>query len=195
MVDAADSKSATCEGVGVQVPSPVCGYPLFLLNPLLSPMAQTRYSAASLPAVTGARVEIVCSKWYGEISQSLTKRCREVLLAAGCEEPAVHILPGCLEIPLAVRRLLRRGPSVEAVVVFGVILKGDTYHFDIVKDLTMSGLERVSFECDVPIINEILPVNTIEDAQARAAEDDRNKGIEAGIAAVEIIHWRRAHPV
>ena len=125
----------------------------------------------------------------------MTKRCVEVLTSAGCPTPRVHILPGCLEIPLAVQRLVKREPDIEAVVVFGVIVRGDTYHFDIVKDLTMSGLERVGFECDVPIINEILPVNSIEDAQKRAGNDDKNKGIEAGIAAVEIIHWRRENPL
>lgn len=158
-------------------------------------MAQTTYSPSGLPSVSGARVVIVCSKWYGDISESMTKKCVEVLRAAGCEEPAVHVLPGCLEIPLAVRRLVKRDPRVEAVVVFGVILKGDTYHFDIVKDLCMSGLEKVGFECDIPIINEVLPVVTIEDAYKRARDDDSNKGLEAGIAAVEIIDWRRRNPL
>jgi 6,7-dimethyl-8-ribityllumazine synthase len=158
-------------------------------------MAQAEYSLAGLPSIPNARVEIVCSKWYPEISQSMTRRCIEVLKAAGCVEPRVHVVPGCLEIPLAVRRLAKYDPMIEAVVVFGVILKGDTYHFDIVKDLCMSGLERVGFECDMPIINEILPVNRIEDAQARAADNSKNKGIEAGLAAVEIIDWRRRHPL
>jgi 6,7-dimethyl-8-ribityllumazine synthase len=158
-------------------------------------MAQTSYSLSGLPSIPGARVEIVCSKWYGEISQSMTKHCVEVLKQAGCLTPSVHILPGCLEIPLAVRRLAKRDPKLEAVVVFGVILKGDTYHFDVVKDLCMSGLERVSFECDLPIINEILPVAKLEDAQNRAQDNEKNKGIEAGIAAAEIISWRRKNPI
>jgi 6,7-dimethyl-8-ribityllumazine synthase len=157
-------------------------------------MAQTQYSLNDIPAVPGARVEIVYSKWYSEISESMIKRCTEVLVAAGCDAPRVHKVPGCLEIPLCVRRLAKRNPRLEAVIVFGVILKGDTYHFDIVKDLCMSGLEKVSFECDIPIINEILPVTKIEDARARAADDSKNKGLEAGLAAAEIIHWRREYP-
>ncbi|MEY4700787.1 MAG: hypothetical protein RL326_974 [Pseudomonadota bacterium] len=158
-------------------------------------MAQTAYSLENLPRVAGARVAIVMSKWYGEYNRSMASACVEVLRAAGCEEPAVHVLPGCLEIPLAIRRLLKRDSSLEAVVAFGVILKGDTYHFDMVKDLSMSGLEKVMFEFDIPIINEILPVTRIEDAAARAGNDDKNKGIEAGLAAVEIIDWRRRNPL
>jgi 6,7-dimethyl-8-ribityllumazine synthase len=64
-----------------------------------------------------------------------------------------------------------------------------------VKGLTMSGIERVMFERDVPIINEILPVDRLEYAEARCADDDKNKGIEAALAAIEIIEWRRRHPV
>ena len=122
-------------------------------------------------------------------------KCLEVLRSAGCEEPEVHTLPGCLELPLAARRLARRSPDLEAIIAFGVILKGDTYHFDMVKDLCMRGLERVMFECDIPIINEVLPVTSLDDAAARSANNEFNKGIEAAIAAAEVIHWRRENPL
>jgi 6,7-dimethyl-8-ribityllumazine synthase len=158
-------------------------------------MAQTSYSLENLSHVAGARVAIVMSKWYGEYNRSMADACVEVLRAAGCEKPAIHVLPGCLEIPLAIRRLLKRDPALDAVIAFGIILKGDTYHFDMVKDLSMSGLEKVMFEFDTPIINEILPVTRIEDAASRAGNDDKNKGIEAGLAAVEIIDWRRRNPL
>lgn len=158
-------------------------------------MAQVTYSSDKLPSVPGAKVVIIASKWYREISEAMIERCIPLLEEGGCHRPDVHIVPGCLEIPLCARRLMQCDPTIEAVIVFGVILKGDTYHFDIVKDLCMSGLERVTFECDVPVINEILPVNRIEDAQARSGRDDKNKGLEAAIAALEIIHWRRQHPL
>ena len=158
-------------------------------------MAQVSYNQKEIPTVSNGRVVIVSSKWYGDISQAMIKPCVEILVRGGCDVPEQHVLPGCLEIPLAVRRIVKRDPTIEAVIVFGVILKGDTYHFDIVKDLCMSGLERVSFECDIPIINEVLPVDSIEHAYKRAGDDDKNKGFEAGIAALEIMKWRRAHPL
>jgi 6,7-dimethyl-8-ribityllumazine synthase len=64
-----------------------------------------------------------------------------------------------------------------------------------VKNLSMSGLERVMFECDIPIINEIIPVDSLDYIKERAADNDKNKGLEAGRAAVEIIDWRRKHPL
>ena len=158
-------------------------------------MAQASYSLSTIPQVPGAKVAIIASKWYREISDRMIERCVPILRDGGCNAPDVQIVPGCLEIPLVARRLMQCDPSIEAIIVFGVILKGDTYHFDIVKDLCMSGLERVMFECDIPIINEILPVNRIEDAHSRSADDQKNKGLEAALAALEIMHWRRAHPL
>ncbi len=125
----------------------------------------------------------------------MERKCREILTAAGCALIETHVVPGCLEIPLAARWLKQRTPGLDAIVVFGVILKGDTYHFEMVKNLCMSGLERVMFECDVPIINEVLPVDRIEYAAERAADDHKNKGIEAALAAVEIIEWRRKNSI
>jgi 6,7-dimethyl-8-ribityllumazine synthase len=124
----------------------------------------------------------------------MVKRCLEVLSAAGCVTPKVHVVPGSLEIPLAAKRLVENDPELESIIVFGVILKGDTYHFEMVKDLANSGLERVMFEHDIPIINEIIPVDTLEYVRARSGDDDKNKGLEAGLAAVEIMAWRRANP-
>lgn len=158
-------------------------------------MAQTEYLPHTVPSAPGAKVAIVFSKWYREYSLTMISKCEEVLKAADFAQPEVHELPGCLEIPLGVRRLLKRDPSLEAIIVFGVILKGDTYHFNVVKDLCMSGLERVSFEFDTPIINEILPVDSINDVIARAGNDNKNKGLEAGLAAAEIIAWRRKYPL
>jgi len=157
-------------------------------------MAQTSYSTTQVPHVDGGRTAIIISKWYREFTESMVTKCLEILCKAGCPEPKVHVVPGSLEIPLAAKRLVENDPSLEAIIVFGVILKGDTYHFEMVKDLANSGIERVMFEHDIPIINEILPVDTLEYVKARCADDDRNKGLEAGLAAAEIIAWRRENP-
>jgi len=158
-------------------------------------MAQVSYSLGDLSRVEKGRTAIVISKWYREYSDAMVVKCKEVLAAAGCDVPEVHVVPGSLEIPLAARRLAQADPLLEAIIVFGIIVKGDTYHFDMVKNLCMSGLERVMFECDIPIINEIIPVDSLEYIKARAGDNDKNKGIEAGKAAVEIIDWRRRNPL
>ncbi|NDC37769.1 MAG: 6,7-dimethyl-8-ribityllumazine synthase [Proteobacteria bacterium] len=157
-------------------------------------MAQTTYKLEGLPSIPNSKVAIFLSKWHREHSQRMVDKCSAVLKEHGCAQIETHLMPGCLEIPLAVRRIAQRTPDLDAAVVFGVILKGDTYHFDMVKDLCMSGLERVMFEFDLPIINEVLPVNRIEDVIVRSSDDNRNKGLEAAAAAIEVIDWRRKHP-
>lgn len=157
-------------------------------------MAQVSYSSSDIPQLEGGRTAVIISKWYREYTDSMVKRCLEILKAARCEEPKVHVVPGSLEIPLAAKRLVENDPRLESIIVFGVILKGDTYHFEMVKDLANSGLERVMFENDIPIINEIIPVDSLDYIKARCGDNDKNKGIEAGLAAVEIMKWRRENP-
>lgn len=158
-------------------------------------MAQTTYSTHSLPIVAGARVAIIQSKWYREYTDLCVRRCREVLGVAQAEVTETSVLPGSLELPLAARQLARRDPSLEAIIAFGIILKGETDHYEAVRDTCMEGLARVMFEENIPVIIEVLPVYKIEHAAARCADNDHNKGIEAAIAAAETIAWRRAHPV
>lgn len=155
---------------------------------------QTAYSTTDLPTVEGARVAVLMSKWHREHSERMSTRCCALLREAGCLEPDVHVLPGCIELPLAALRIANSVPRPEAIIVFGVILKGDTYHFDMVMQLFMSGIQQVMFQVDIPIINEVLPVDSLDDVVARSGDDEKNKGIEAALAAVEIIDWRRKHP-
>ena len=151
---------------------------------------QQSIDIAALPHIAGARVALLCSKWYGDIVAALRSRCTAVLRANGARVEA-HTLPGCFEFPFAANELAQRSPAPEAIVCLGVILKGDTYHFEMIADECVRGLGAVSRQWRVPIINEILPVANIAQAEARAGDDDLNKGIEAAAAAIEIIDWRR----
>ena len=147
----------------------------------------------ALPTLDGgARVAILCSKWYPEVVQSLHDKCEQVLRAKGVHRIESHILPGCFEFPYAASELTETAPPpLDAIICLGVVLKGDTYHFEMIVDECVRGLGEVSRAARVPIINEILPVTDLAQAQARAADDEFNKGIEAAAAAIEIIHWRR----
>ena len=105
----------------------------------------------------------------------------------------VHTLPGSLELPLAARDLLAMDTAgaIDAVICFGVIVKGETLHFEMISEECMRGLAGVMHEFRRPVIVEVLPVLDIEHARARAADDEFNKGFEAAAAAVEMIAWRR----
>ena len=151
---------------------------------------QQAIDIAALPALPAARVAILCSKWYGEIVAGLRDKCVGVLREKGVVAEC-HMLPGCFEFPFAANERAKREPKPDAIICLGVIVKGDTYHFEMIADECVRGLGAVSRAERVPIINEVLPVSDIAQARARAGDDGANKGIEAAAAAIEIIAWRR----
>lgn len=139
----------------------------------------------------GARVAILRSKWYGELVGSMHDKCVAILAAKGVADVTAHTLPGSFEFPFAANELARLDRKPDAIICLGIVLKGDTYHFEMIVDECVRGLGAVSRRWRVPIINEVLPVTEIAQAEARAADDEFNKGIEAAAAAIEIIDWRR----
>ncbi len=146
----------------------------------------------ALPRLTApTRVVILRSKWYADIIAGLHAKCVEVLTAKGVDEIVTHTLPGSFEFPFAANELINAQDRPDAIICLGVVLKGDTYHFEMIVDECVRGLGAVSRAARVPIINEVLPVTDIAQAESRAADDEFNKGIEAAAAAIEIIHWRR----
>jgi len=158
-------------------------------------MVQLASSTDSLARIDGARVAIIQGAWHRDLSDVMVRRCSEVLVAQGAADIAVHVLPGSLELPLAAQRLARRDRSLEAIIAFGIIVKGDTDHYEVVRDLSIGGLGEVMLREDVPVIIEVLPVLHIDQARARCADNEFNKGIEAAGAAIGCIDWRRRHPL
>ena len=124
----------------------------------------------------------------------MVEKCSSILREAGVGVIDLHPVSGCLEMPLAARRLARLGKEYEAIITFGVVLKGETYHFEMIVDECIRGLGTVMLEDDIPIIVEVLPVTNLDQAKARSANDGFNKGIEAALATIETVAWRRNHP-
>ena len=123
----------------------------------------------------------------------MAQACDGVLRQAGYSDIQQHTLPGSLEIPLAARDLLAEDATqrIDAIICFGVIVKGDTLHFEMISEESMRGLGQVMHEFRRPVLVEILPVFDIQQAIDRCSDDEFNKGIEAAVAAIEMIHWRR----
>ena len=147
---------------------------------------------AKLPRIDGAAVAIIRSSRSIEVVDALTGACVNVLLSLGAHIPEQHTIPGSLELPLATQCLIesRRDP-LDAVICFGVVLQGETLHFEMVSHAVTQGLLQVSLQTRTPIFNEVLAVARIEDARDRALDNEFNKGIEAAAAAAELIAWRR----
>jgi len=108
---------------------------------------------------------------------------------AGVAEDDVTLVsvPGALEAPLALQRLAQTG-DYDALVVLGAVIRGETYHFEIVSDESAAGVTSVGLEFGIPIGNGILTCDT--DAQAEARMDQ--KGFEATLAAIEMANLLQA---
>ena len=155
---------------------------------------KTLIDLSDLPVIRDpGSIVILKSKWYPDLVNNLSATCIEVLQTAGYIEIEEHVLPGSLEIPLAARDVLSEDVTqkIDAVICFGVIVKGDTMHFELISEESMRGLGAVMHEFRRPIIVEILPVYDIDQAKKRSADDEFNKGIEAAVAALEMVFWRR----
>lgn len=157
-------------------------------------MAKTVVDLSGLPTVADpGRIAILKSKWYPDVVDSLCDTCVRVLKECGYQRVDVHTLPGSLELPLAAVDLLATDTSgeIDALICFGVIVKGETLHFEMISNECMRGLSHAMLTYRRPVIVEVLPVFDIEDARARAGDDEFNKGYEAAAAAIEMIAWRR----
>jgi 6,7-dimethyl-8-ribityllumazine synthase len=151
---------------------------------------KSTYDISNLPQIPGSEVAILQAEWYSEYSDTMVKHCSEILTAAGVSTIHHQLLPGTHELPLAARDIIRAHPKIDAVILFGIVIKGETYHFEMILDTVSRGIERVMFEEDTPIINEIIPAYTLDQVEARTKDDETNKGREAALAAVKVITMR-----
>ena len=129
------------------------------------------------------RIGIVQARFNAAITDRLTEACRAELAALGV--PADHIrhvtVPGALEVPIALQALAD-DERHHALVAIGCIVRGETYHFELVANESGAGVMRVSLEREIPIANAILTVENEAQAWARADE----KGRDAARVAVEM---------
>ena len=132
------------------------------------------------------RLAIVASRFNEEISGELLKRARQAAAAAGISDCYVAEVPGALEIPLMLQWLAQSG-RFDALAAVGCVIRGDTYHFDIVANESARGLMDVSLEFGIPIGNGIL--TTEDEAQAKARLD---KGAEAVQVALQMARSKSA---
>jgi 6,7-dimethyl-8-ribityllumazine synthase len=129
------------------------------------------------------RVGIVLSRFNAEIGERLLESALRALAESGVAESAISIapVPGALEAPLALQRMAQTG-DYDALIALGAVIRGETYHFEIVANESASGLSGVQLEFGIPIGNGILTTETDEQARARA----ETKGREAALAALEM---------
>jgi len=132
---------------------------------------------------SGLRIAIVQARFNENITNGLHAACRQELAALGVADAAIshHTVPGALEVPVALAALATQ-KRYDALVALGCVIRGATYHFELVANESASGITQVVLAHGVPVVNAILTVENIE----QAIERQNEKGREAARVAVEM---------
>jgi 6,7-dimethyl-8-ribityllumazine synthase len=132
---------------------------------------------------SGVRLAIVASTWHQKICDALLDSAQRLAAAAGVRKPTVVRVLGAIEIPVVAQELAR---NHDAVVALGVVIRGQTPHFDYVCDAVTQGLTRVSLDSATPVANGVLTTDNEEQALDRAglASSAEDKGAQATAAAL-----------
>lgn len=133
------------------------------------------------------RFAIVVSRWNDSLTSSLSDGARKALNEAGVPAGSIETfsVPGAFELPLAALKAAQTG-RFDAVIALGVVIRGDTPHFEFVAGQAAAGIMQASMTTGVPVMFGVVTTDTLEQAQARCSADDSNKGYEAALSAIEV---------
>lgn len=141
-----------------------------------------------LPDCAGRRFGIVAARFYEELADTLVDGAKRALRECnvGEEGVAVFDVPGCFELPLACRNLVASG-RFDALVALGVVVRGETPHFDFVAGECARGIMDVQLATGMPIGFGVLTTENLAQAQERAAPEGGDKGYTAALAAAQML--------
>jgi 6,7-dimethyl-8-ribityllumazine synthase len=141
----------------------------------------------------GLRLGLVATRWHGELVEQMLDRARAAAKECGVVDVLEARVAGSVELPVIAQALAGR---CDAVVALGVVVRGDTAHFDYVCKSVTEGLTRVSLDASTPVAHGVLTVESIGQARDRAGfEDSReDKGWSATLAALEAAAVLRGLP-
>jgi len=133
----------------------------------------------------GLRIGIVMGRFNVDVGDGLLSACTAALVKHGVAKKDMRIVsvPGALEIPLTLKAMAISG-KYDALIALGAVIRGETYHFEIVSNESARGITEVQLETGMPVANGILTTDTDDQAEARMAE----KGADCALAAIEMAH-------
>ena len=144
------------------------------------------------PELDGAELSIavVVSRFNEDVSRRLLRGALDAMTARGVEEPDVFWVPGSLELPVTALTLAEKG-GYDAIVCLGCVIRGETYHFEVVAGQAAAGIMQVQLDTGVPVTFGVLTTEDRDQALARSGPKN-NKGAEAAEAAIEMANLLRS---
>jgi 6,7-dimethyl-8-ribityllumazine synthase len=143
------------------------------------------------PDLDGAdlNIAIVVARFNEDVTRRLLRGAREALVKHGANEPDVYWVPGSLELPVTALALAEKGAH-DAIICLGAVIRGETFHFEVVAMQAAQGLMQVQLDTGVPIAFGVLTTEDKDQALARSGLKN-NKGAEAAEAAIETANLLR----
>jgi len=131
----------------------------------------------------GLRIGIVVSRFNAEVGEALLAACTAALKQHGVLARDIRVItvPGALEAPLALQKMANTG-KYDALIALGAVIRGETYHFEVVANESAGGITTVALDTGVPVANGILTTENDDQAAARVSQ----KGADCAAAAVEM---------
>lgn len=158
-------------------------------------MAEPRRTSAAQTPLPGVRILIVEGRFYDHINDELVAGARAVVETAGGSADVITV-PGALEVPVAIAIALdgaaAAGRPYDGAVALGCVIRGETYHFDIVAGESSRALMDLAVQRRLPLGNGILTVENEQQAIVRARRSDMNKGGGAAEACLALVRLARS---
>ncbi|MBR4267067.1 MAG: 6,7-dimethyl-8-ribityllumazine synthase [Bacteroidales bacterium] len=146
------------------------------------------FGNVEIPNGSDMKIGIAVAQWNKEITDALLQGAKNTLLKHNVKEDNIVTIsvPGTFELTLGAQNLLEY-TDVDAVIVLGCVIQGDTRHFDFICNSVTQGVTELNVKYNQPVIFGVLTVNTLEQAQERCGGKLGNKGDEAAVTAIQMV--------
>ncbi len=153
----------------------------------------SQYDKTTIPDAKNFRFGIVVSEWNETITQGLFQGAFDTLIDCGAikENIVRWNVPGSFELIYGCKKMLESFDMLDAVIVIGCVIQGETKHFDFVCEGVTQGIKDLNIQNDIPVIFCVLTDNTMQQSIARSGGKHGNKGTEAAIAAIKMAQLRK----
>ena len=146
------------------------------------------FNKDSLPDSSNMKIGIVVSKWNNKITDGLYNGAFTTLIESGVSENNIEKIevPGSFELIFGAKLLSRK--DIDAIICLGSVIQGETKHFDYVCQAVSNGIKDLNISLNIPVIFGVLTDNTMEQAVNRSGGKHGNKGVEAAVTAINMVH-------
>lgn len=151
----------------------------------------SQYDKKKIPNAESMRFGIVTSDWNDDITHAMRNGAIKTLMDCGAYEENIFSwsVPGSFELVNGAKRMLKQ--EVDAVIVIGCVIQGETRHFDFICNGVTQGIAYLNAKQDIPLIFCVLTDNTLEQSIERSGGKYGNKGVEAAITAIKMVNLGR----